>query len=517
MKQEIVNINVYDIIPNRFQPRQRFDDNKLNELANSIRKYGIICPLILRKLDNKYEIIAGERRYKAALIVGLKTVPSIVLEVSDQESAELALIENVQREDLSSIEEAKSYDNLLKNESVSKEQISQSISKNIATIENKLKLLDLSEKAKDALLHNLISEGHAKVLLKLNEKNRQNELLEKIMSERLNVKEASEEVKIMNNQYTNNTYSNDMINLKELENDDIVSERNNINNALNQINIDNENEKGDNFMNNEFNNMNMNNGGLNNFANEPSQNQFFPSLEDQTVNFNAPQPEPNNGFNIPEFNSNQFDNNINNQPNIGMPEPNTNPFMAPDMNNQNPFMAPPISEQGMQPINNDFSIPQNNNQMPINEFNNIPSVEPQNNPFVTPEMNNPFGTQPEQNNNPFGIPDMNNQNPFQNQETMQPMNNNPFDMNQAPTIDMTQPMNSAPEMNPMNNPFQMETPQQSMDTSYGAGFATQVNQPNPAIDKIKILVDELRNNGFNIELSEADLMDSFQLTINIKK
>ena len=169
MKQEIVYINVYDIIPNRFQPRQRFDDNKLNELANSIRKYGIICPLILRKLDNKYEIIAGERRYKAALIVGLKTVPSIILEVSDQESAELALIENVQREDLSSIEEAKSYDNLLKNESLSKEQISQSISKNIATIETKLRLLDLSEKAKDALLHNLISEGHAKVLLKLNE------------------------------------------------------------------------------------------------------------------------------------------------------------------------------------------------------------------------------------------------------------------------------------------------------------------------------------------------------------
>ena len=138
----------------------------------------------------------------------------------------------------------------------------------------------------------------------------------------------------------------------------------------------------------------------------------------------------------------------------------------------------------------------------INDFNNIPPMEPQNNPFATPEINNPFGPQPEQNNNPFGIPDMNNQNPFQNQ---------------APTIDIAQPMNSAPEMNPMNNPFQMETPQQSMDNSYGTGFATQVNQPNPAIDKIKILVDELKNNGFNIELSEADLMDSFQLTINIKK
>ena len=171
----------------------------------------------------------------------------------------------------------------------------------------------------------------------------------------------------------------------------------------------------------------------------------------------------------------------------------------PEMNNQNPFMASPILEQGInmptpevkQPLNNDFGMQENYNSMPMNDFNNIPPMEPQNNLFAATEMNNPFAAQTEQTN------------PFANSG----MTVNSFE----------QPMNNMPEINPMNNLFQMETLQQPIDNSYGAGFATQVNQPNPAIDKIKILVEELRNNGFNIELSEADLMDSFQLTINIKK
>ena len=199
-------------------------------------------------------------------------------------------------------------------------------------------------------------------------------------------------------------------------------------------------------------------------------------------------------FVIPNFNPSQFDSgNLNSVPNFNMPDNNFKINMQPEMNNQNPFIAPPMSDQTMnvstseviKPINNDLGITQNNNTMPINDFKNISPMEHQNNPFATPQE--------------------------------QP---NPFDMNQGPTIEPIQPlepMNNMPEMSSMNNPFQMEITQQPIDNSYGAGFAPQVTQPNPAIDKIKILVDELRNNGFNIELSEADLMDSFQLTINIKK
>lgn len=528
MKQEIVYINVYDIIPNRFQPRLKFDDNKLNELANSIKKYGIICPLILRKLDNKYEIIAGERRYKAALMVGLQTVPSIVMELTDKEGAELALIENVQREDLNSIEEAKSYDYLIKAENQSKEQISQSISKNIATIDSKLRYLELTDKVKDALLNNLISEGHAKVLLKLNDKSKQDMMLDRIINERLNVKDASNEVKNINESNQNQVIENDIINLKDLNQPDLVIERNNINNALNEINLDNENNKGEYNM-NEFNNMmnndmnNMNNGGLNQINEQPQQNRFFTALEDQQVNLNnQPVTPPSDELVIPSFNPSQFDGgSINPGPSFNMPENNMNINPQTELNNQNPFMTPPMSDQTMntpaqepiQPFNDEVVIPQNNIQMPMNNFNNIPQMEPQNNPFMTPEVNNPFASQPEQ-TNPFANQGINT-NPFEQQ-----INNNPFGMNQgvanAPVQPM-EPINNIPEINPMNNPFQMETPQMPVDNNYGANFAPQVNQPNPAIDKIKILVDELRNNGFNIELSEADLMDSFQLTINIKK
>lgn len=527
MKQEIVYINVYDIIPNRFQPRLKFDDNKLNELANSIKKYGIICPLILRKLDNKYEIIAGERRYKAALMVGLQTVPSIVMELTDKEGAELALIENVQREDLNSIEEAKSYDYLIKTENQSKEQISQSISKNVATIDSKLRYLELTDKVKDALLNNLISEGHAKVLLKLNDKSKQDMMLDRIMNERLNVKDASIEIKNINENNQNQVIENDIINLRELNQPDLALERNNINNALNEINLDNENNKGEynmnefnNMMNNDMNMNNINNGGFNQINEEPQQNRFFTALEDQQVNLNnQPVTPPSDELVIPSFNPSQFDGgNINPQPSFNMPDNNININAQPEMNNQNSFMDPPMSEQPMnippqesiQPVNNDFGNVQNNNQMPINDFNNIPQMEPQSNPFMTPEMNNPFTSQSEQ-PNPFMVSG-DNPNPFE-----QSMNNNPYDMNQTQNMSQQQPMNNIPEVNSMNNQFQMETPQMPVDNNYGANFAPQVNQPNPAIDKIKILVDELRNNGFNIELSEADLMDSFQLTINIKK
>lgn len=111
IKGEVVDVSLNDIIPNRFQPRLAFDEQALNELAKSIRQHGIIQPLVLRKVGNKYEIIAGERRFKASYIAGLTKVPAIILDLNDNESAEVAIVENLQRQDLSPIEEAKSYKN----------------------------------------------------------------------------------------------------------------------------------------------------------------------------------------------------------------------------------------------------------------------------------------------------------------------------------------------------------------------------------------------------------------------
>ena len=150
-------ISIEEIVPNRFQPRQIFGEKELNELADSIKEHGIIQPLIVRPLGDKYEIIAGERRYKAASIAGLYNVPVIVLEKDDNESAELAIIENIQRKDLTPIEEAKSYQKLL-NRGLTQEEIAKKLGIAQPTVANKLRLLSLPDEVQEALLNTRISD-----------------------------------------------------------------------------------------------------------------------------------------------------------------------------------------------------------------------------------------------------------------------------------------------------------------------------------------------------------------------
>ena len=138
MNEQVQEIFIEDIIPNRFQPRLTFDEKALQELSDSIKVHGVIQPLVLRKVGNKYEIIAGERRYKASCMAGLKKVPAIVREMTDNESAEVALIENVQRKNLSSIEEAQSYRNLLDRGYLTQEELAQKLGVSQSTIANKM-------------------------------------------------------------------------------------------------------------------------------------------------------------------------------------------------------------------------------------------------------------------------------------------------------------------------------------------------------------------------------------------
>ncbi len=195
--KQVVKIKIEDIIPNRFQPRIHFDEEALFELADSIKVHGIIQPLILRPLGAKYEIIAGERRYKAAQLVGLSEVPAIVETLDDQTSAELAIIENLQREGLSGLEEAKSYQKLLKIGNLTQEQLAKQMGKSQSTIANKLRLLNLCEEVQDALLNHKISERHARSILALKSEDQQKEMLHKIITERLTVKDTDEAIKKM--------------------------------------------------------------------------------------------------------------------------------------------------------------------------------------------------------------------------------------------------------------------------------------------------------------------------------
>lgn len=196
---QVIQIPIEDIIPNRYQPRISFDQKALEDLAKSIKQHGIIQPLVVRKIGDKYEIIAGERRYKASQIAGLINVPAIVSEMSDQESAEVALIENVQREDLSAIEEARSYQNILDKGTMTQEDLAKKMGLSQSSVANKLRLLNLPEDVQKAVLDGKISERHARSLLQIDDKNVQNELLNRIIDERLTVRQLDTIIKEMNN------------------------------------------------------------------------------------------------------------------------------------------------------------------------------------------------------------------------------------------------------------------------------------------------------------------------------
>ena len=190
MEKEIVYVSLDDIIPNRFQPRLSFDEEALNELAKSIRQHGIIQPLVLRKVGTKFEIIAGERRYKASYIAGLTKVPAVIIDLNDNESAEVAIVENIQRKNLSPIEEAKSYKKLLDRGYLTQDELASRMGKTQGAISNKLRLLNLTQDVQDALLNNQISERHARSLLRLENEDEQQEVLNKIINERLNVRDT---------------------------------------------------------------------------------------------------------------------------------------------------------------------------------------------------------------------------------------------------------------------------------------------------------------------------------------
>ena len=191
---QLTVLNINDILPNRFQPRIRFDEEKLEELAESISKYGVIQPIVVRPVSNKYEIIAGERRYKASKLANKSTIPAIILNLSDKDSEEIALLENIQRQQLSPIEEAVSYKRILDMGYITQEGLAKKLGKAQSTIANKIRLLNLDDEVQNYLLNNRISERHARSLLRIPDKDKQVEMLHRIVEERLTVKQTDKEI-----------------------------------------------------------------------------------------------------------------------------------------------------------------------------------------------------------------------------------------------------------------------------------------------------------------------------------
>ena len=198
--KKVIELNIEDVLPNRFQPRIKFNEEAINELSKSIKEHGVIQPIVVRPIGDKFEIIAGERRYKASCMADLKTIPAIITDLNDKDSAEVALIENVQRENLTPIEEAISYKKILDMGYITQDALATKLGKTQSTVANKLRLLNLDDEVQEALLEEKISERHARSLLKLQNPSQQREMLNKIITERLTVRRADEEIeKMINN------------------------------------------------------------------------------------------------------------------------------------------------------------------------------------------------------------------------------------------------------------------------------------------------------------------------------
>ena len=192
-------VKINQVEPNRDQPRKDFDEDSLMELADSIRQFGILQPLLVQKKKDYYEIIAGERRWRAAKLAGIKEIPIIVKEYTDQEIVEISLIENIQRENLNPIEEAAAYKRLLEEFHLKQDEVAERVSKSRTAVTNSMRLLKLSPRVQQMIVDDMISTGHARALLAIDDEEQQFQIANRIFDEKLSVRETEKLVKLLKN------------------------------------------------------------------------------------------------------------------------------------------------------------------------------------------------------------------------------------------------------------------------------------------------------------------------------
>ena len=192
-------VKINQVEPNREQPRKEFDEDSLMELADSIKQFGILQPLLVQKRKDYYEIIAGERRWRAAKIAGIKEVPIIIRDYTDQEIVEISLIENIQRENLNPIEEAMAYKRLLEEFHLKQDEVAERVSKSRTAVTNSMRLLKLSPRVQQMIVDDMISTGHARALLAIDDEEQQYQLANRIFDEKLSVRETEKLVKALRN------------------------------------------------------------------------------------------------------------------------------------------------------------------------------------------------------------------------------------------------------------------------------------------------------------------------------
>lgn len=197
IKKEEIKLKITEVEPNREQPRKKFDEDALLELSESIKQFGILQPLIVQKRDGYYEIIAGERRWRAAKMAGLKEVPVIIKEFNEQQIIEISLIENIQRENLNPIEEAVAYKRLLTEFNLKQDEVAERVSKSRTAVTNSIRLLKLDERVQQMVIDDMISTGHARALIAIEDKEMQYKLAQRVFDEKLSVREVEKIMKAL--------------------------------------------------------------------------------------------------------------------------------------------------------------------------------------------------------------------------------------------------------------------------------------------------------------------------------
>ena len=501
LEQTVLQVHIEDIIPNRFQPRLNFDEQGLQELAASIKEHGIIQPLVLRKLGDKYEIIAGERRYKAAQIAGLTTVPAVIANIDDNKSAEVALVENVQRRDLTAIEEARSYKNLLDKGYLTQDQLAKRMGLSQPAIANKLRLLNLDEEVQQALLEEKISERHARTLLTL-PLEEQREWLHRIINERLTVRQLDIELKKAKGDLEDESSGGavplittipsiedikaNAVDIKDLNNNQTESlETNDLIDEpqINNINVD----EGEFTTINEDKDLEITtpHSTENYISEEPiemptnNNNRFFGTMPENTPAEpvftsleNIPKEEPINDLNYNQkFNqftgaaTNEFEE-FDASPNMN----NSNPYEI----NSNPFMEANSYE--------------NTTSIPAPEFNRPQEI-------IKPEFNSQI--------NPTAQMEINPNNKFFT----------PIAQNTSEDATIINPTVNNTNIDPMEAVNKLED-----------GFVEEDTLPTGeprdlkyAIDESRKAIDKLGNEGFYIDVEEIDFPEVYQITMRIHK
>ena len=511
-ERKVVELNLSDVLPNRFQPRIKFDENAINELALSIQKYGVIQPIVVRQIGNKYEIIAGERRYKASKVAGKQTIPAIISELNDKDSVEIALIENVQREDLTPIEKAVSYKKILDMGYINQEELAKKVGKSQSAIANTLRLLNLSDDVQEALLENRISERHARSLLKIKDEKQQVEMLNRIIKERLTVRKTDEEIDKMLNEELNKP--EEVVQIPDSAINDV--------NAPGFMNIDAIEQNAQDIIKPEKPVADVNQLLK---SNAPVVEET-PEIQPSGKFFNFFEQPVEQKTNEDNFKLENFFSGMNNQSIPEVPQTNQMPtFEAPSMpevpqTNQMPTFEvpsmPEVPQTNQMPTFEVPSMPEvpQTNQMPTFEAPSMPEV-PQTNQMPTFEVPS-MPEVPQTNQMPtFEVPNTP-EAPQTNQATT-PIYDVPIasTTTEIPVID--QPIE--PSLNVGNTNVETFTPPVTniSESTPNASIKAAVPNIKVALNTIRECETTLEKYGFTVDVEEIDFEDSYQVIFKIEK